>query len=317
MNKIALLFPGQGSQFIGMLSEIAQQYPAQIERIFSIASQCLGYDLWQLIQEGPEAQLGQTEYTQPALLASSVALWKIWEESEGKPPAFLAGHSLGEYSALVCAEAIRFEDAITLVANRGRFMQEAVKEGQGAMAAIIGLEDALIETLCQTASEGQILSAANYNSPGQIVVSGATAAVERVIILAEENGARMAKKIPVSVPSHCDLMQPAAAKLRVVLDQIEIKSPLIPVIFNVDVQMHKNPEAIRNALIQQLYSPVRWVQIIQFLNSLEIDTMIECGPGKVLSGLNKRIVKSLQTLSIDTPESLQQALEKVSCASSC
>lgn len=317
MNKIALLFPGQGSQFMGMLSEMAQHFPLQIEKTFSLASRCLGYDLWQLIQDGPESQLGQTEYTQPALLAVSHALWDIWETENGKYPEFLAGHSLGEYSALVCAQAIRFEDAITLVASRGRFMQEAVQEGQGAMAAIIGLEDETIHELCQTAAQGQILSPANFNSIGQVVVSGESAAVERIILLAEEKGARMAKKIPVSVPSHCDLMQPAAVKLRAVLDKIEIKPPVIPVIFNVDVQMHNTPEAIRHALVQQLYSPVRWVQIIQFLNALEIDTMIECGPGKVLSGLNKRIVKTLQTLPIDTPNTLHYALEKISCASCC
>ncbi len=311
MNKIAMLFPGQGSQSVNMLSEMAKQFPTQIETVFSAAQQCLGYDLWQLITEDSESRLGQTEYTQPALLASSIALWNIWKTQGGHSPEFLAGHSLGEYSALVAANAIRFEDAITLVATRGRLMQEAVQEGRGGMAAIIGLPDETVKELCLSTQQGQILSPANFNAIGQVVVAGESAAIDRVIQLAEEKGALMAKKISISVPSHCGLMRPAALKLQAILDTITIHPPKVPVLFNVDVQIHTTPESIRNALVQQLYSPVRWVETIQQLHTLEVDTLVECGPGKVLSGLNKRINRQLQSFPIGTPDLLYQALEKI------
>lgn len=307
-TQLAFVFPGQGSQTVGMLKEYAE-YPI-VKHTFQEAHDYLGYDLWDLIYNGPDAQLNQTEYTQPALLAVSVALWRIWRQQlEGHAPALLAGHSLGEYSALVCANAIAFKDAITLVALRGKLMQEAVREGEGAMAAIIGLSDDKIAEICSESASAGIISPANYNAIGQTVVAGSTAAVELAVTLAQQAGSKMAKKIPVSVPSHCALMKPAAEQLSKVLETIEIAKPTLPVIQNVDVCTHEEPAAIRAALVQQLYSPVRWVETIQFMAQKGIQIVIECGPGKVLAGLNKRIESSISTQSIATPDALQQALE--------
>ncbi|EDP45969.1 ACP S-malonyltransferase [Rickettsiella grylli] len=305
-KKIAFIFPGQGSQSLGMLAEFAKEYPL-IQETFSQASQVLKFDLWKLCQEGPEAALNQTENTQPALLAASVALWRVWQQERGVKPMFMAGHSLGEYSALVCAGALDYLIAIRLVAERGRLMQAAVPAGTGAMAAIVGLDTEQLQALCDSVAEGQILAPANFNSIGQTVVTGDKAAVERLLEPAKRAGAKLAKRIPVSVPSHCALMKPAAEHLAETLQTIHINTPHIPVLNNVNVRIEQDPLLIKHALTQQLYSPVRWVEIIQSLEKRGIEEFIECGPGKVLTGLNKRIT-SIPTLPIHDPEILQEAL---------
>lgn len=305
-KKIAFIFPGQGSQTMGMLAEFAKEYPL-IKETFIEASQVLNFDLWKLCQEGPVAALNQTENTQPALLAASVALWRVWLQQRGVKPVFMAGHSLGEYSALVCAGALDFLTAIRLVAERGRLMQAAVPPGAGAMAAIVGLDNDKLKALCVSLAEGQVLAPANYNSIGQTVVAGDATAVDRLLVHAKQAGAKLAKCIPVSVPSHCALMKPAAEHLAETLQTIPISVPTISVVNNVDVSIEQDPIAIKKALIQQLYNPVRWVEIIQFLEKQSIDEFIECGPGKVLAGLNKRIT-AIRTLSIQDPEILQEAL---------
>ncbi len=306
-RKIAFVFPGQGSQTVGMLGELGSQFPI-ISETYAQASERLGYDLWGLVQNGPEEQLNQTEKTQPALLAGSVAIWRLWQDHHGENPILLAGHSLGEYSALVCAGALDFASTVELVALRGRFMQEAVEEGKGAMAAIIGLDEAAVNQICQEAAQGQVLSPANFNAIGQIVVAGETAAVQRAIELAKSAGAKMAKLIPVSVPSHCVLMKPAAEHLAERLQTISINPPQIPVINNVDVCCYQEPDEIRSALIRQLYSPVRWVETIELMAKQGVELVVECGPGKVLTGLNKRIDPKLLTISLNTVESFEQAL---------
>lgn len=293
---VALVFPGQGSQTLGMLADTAAHYSV-VKKTFDEASAVLGYDLWQLTQLGPVEKLNQTEYTQPALLAASVALWRVWLEKKGARPAYLAGHSLGEYSALVCAESLSFVDAIGIVADRGRFMQEAVPAGQGAMAAIVGLDNESVADLCQQVAGNEIVSPANYNSLGQVVVAGDANAVERLLVAAKNAGAKIAKLIPVSVPSHCALMMGAAEKLAKRLEEIKIVSPKIPVVNNVEVQINNDSTAIKTALVRQLFSPVRWVEIIQFLVKQGVKEFIECGPGNVLAGLNKRIDSSVPTFS--------------------
>ena len=296
-KKLAFVFPGQGSQSVGMLGQLAERFTV-ITETFEEASDILGYDLWHLVQNGPEDKLNQTEYTQPALLTAEVALWRLWQEQKGVLPLYMAGHSLGEYSALVSAEAISFTEAVNLVAKRGRFMQSAVVADQGGMVAIIGLDESAIHKICQEAAEGQILAPVNYNSIGQTVLSGDLAAVKRAVNLAKSLGVKKAKLIPVSVPAHCLLMKPAALELAKELQKIEIKPPEIPIINNVDVAIYDDAADIRDGLIRQLYSPVRWVEIIQYLHTQHIECFIECGPGKILAGLNKRIVKELPTKSI-------------------
>ncbi|BBB15241.1 malonyl CoA-acyl carrier protein transacylase [Candidatus Rickettsiella viridis] len=305
-KKIAFLFPGQGSQAVGMLSELASHYPL-IEETFAEASQALECDLWQLSQQGPAEQLNQTQITQPALLAASVALWRLWKKEGGKLPLLMAGHSLGEYSALVCAGALEFPTAIRLVAERGRLMQEAVPSGVGAMAAIVGLEDSALQELCASVAQDQVLSPANYNSIGQTVVAGNSEAVDRLVEKAKQAGAKLAKRIPVSVPSHCALMKPAAERLADYLNTVSFLAPQFPVINNVDVKAEETPEAIKDALVRQLFSPVRWVEIIQYLEKQGIEQLIECGSGKVLAGLNKRIT-DIPTLSIQNPDLFKNAL---------
>lgn len=305
-KKIAFIFPGQGSQTLGMLSEFAGHYPI-IQETFAQASQVLKFDLWELCQQGPIIALNQTENTQPALLAASVALWRIWQQQQGVRPLYMAGHSLGEYSALVCAGALDFLTAVRLVAERGRLMQAAVPVGKGAMAAIVGLENNKLLSLCDSLAEGQVLAPANYNSIGQTVVAGDSAAVDRLVANAKQAGAKLAKRIPVSVPSHCALMKPAAEHLAETLQTIHVSAPQIPVVNNVDVEMVDDPIRIKKALVNQLTHPVRWVEIIQWMEQQKIDEFIECGPGKVLAGLNKRIT-AIPTLSIQDPEILQNAL---------
>lgn len=291
MTKLATVFPGQGSQSVGMLADLATS--DIVKQTFEQASEVLGYDLWALASQGPAERLNQTEYTQPALMAADVALWRHWCDTQEERPAVLAGHSLGEFVAFVCAEAISFSDAIKLVADRGRLMQAAVPAGVGAMAAIIGLQDEQVQTVCNQAADGEVVSPANFNSLGQVVIAGHTAAVERALPLAKTAGAKIAKLIPVSVPSHCALMQPAAEGLAKSLASISINKPLIPVIQNVDAQAHDDPAIIRDNLVKQLTQPVRWVATIQAMQSENITDIIECGPGKVLSGLIKRISRDI------------------------
>ncbi len=296
-KKIAFIFPGQGSQSLGMLAEIATQYP-QIQKTFQEASEVLGYDLWQLSQNGPLTQLNQTQYTQPIVLAASIALWRIWQDELQDTPVILAGHSLGEYSALVCAGVLDFTEAIDVVAARGHYMQSAVPEGQGAMGAVIGLSDQAIAQLCDRAAQADVLAPANLNAPGQTVLSGNASAIDRALYLARhEFSAKLAKRIPVSVPAHCILMQSAAQQLLVDLEKINFRRPSIDVINNVDAAIASDPETIKSALIRQMCQPVRWVETIQFIVEKDITLFIECGPGKVLTGLNKRMT-SILTVSI-------------------
>jgi len=306
--SLAVVFPGQGSQSLGMLKDLADSFPI-IQETFASASDALGYDLWQVVQQGPEEKLNSTDVTQPAMLAAGVATWRVWQEKGGVTPSVMAGHSLGEYTALVCAGAIDFKDTIKLVAERGRLMQQAVPAGKGAMAAILGLDDDAVRQACTDAAEGEILEAVNFNSPGQVVVAGTKAAVDRIVVLAKERGAKRALVLPVSVPSHCALMKPAAEKLAIILADITINTPAIPVINNVDVIAEQNADSIRDALVRQLYNPVRWVETVQKMATDGTDKLIECGPGKVLVGLNKRIDKTINAMAVFDPSTLDTALQ--------
>ena len=310
MSKFAIAFPGQGSQSVGMLAELAEAYPI-IKETFAEASAVLGYDLFELVMQGPAEELNKTWKTQPALLTSSVALWRLWQAQGGATPAVMAGHSLGEYSALVCAGALNFADAVKLVELRGQAMQRAVPEGVGAMAAIIGLDNDSIAANCEKAAQGQVVSPVNFNSPGQVVIAGHKEAVERANVLMKESGAKRALPLPVSVPSHCALMKPAAEELAIALDKLEVKAPVIPVINNADVATVTDPAAIKDALVRQLYSPVRWTETVERMASEEITFEIEMGPGKVLSGLVKRIDKRVDGSAINDVAGLQDVLSKV------
>ncbi|MEJ2450260.1 MAG: ACP S-malonyltransferase [Gammaproteobacteria bacterium] len=305
--SLAFVFPGQGSQSVGMMDGLAQVYPL-IEETYAQASATLGYDLWQIVTAGPDEKLNTTDITQPAMLAAGVATWRVWQAQGGATPAVMAGHSLGEYSALVCAGAMAFDDAVKLVAARGRYMQEAVPRGIGAMAAILGLDDATVITVCEEAAQDEIVQAVNFNSPGQVVVAGNKAAVERAAEIAKQKGAKRAVILPVSVPSHCLLMKPAADKLVEDLRQITINTPDIQVINNVDVSSPTDADGIRDALTRQLYQPVRWVESVQAMITSGVDRMIECGPGKVLIGLNKRIDKTISHSSITDADALSACL---------
>ena len=293
----AFVFPGQGSQSVGMLAELYDEAPI-IADTFEQASSLLGYDLWQVVKNGPAEELNRTEVTQPAILVASVACYRLWMEKGLDTPKVMSGHSLGEYSALVCADAMKFEDAVTLVRDRGRFMQEAVAEGEGAMAAILGLDDETVISVCQEAGQSQVLSAANFNSPGQVVVAGETDAVNRAVDLAKEKGAKRAVPLPVSVPSHCLLMKSAAEKLASRLAGIDINTSPIPVIHNVDGQARNDAEGIKLALVEQLYQSVRWVECVNRLVTYNAETVVECGPGKVLAGLIKRIDRSMTSKNL-------------------
>jgi [acyl-carrier-protein] S-malonyltransferase len=304
---LGFIFPGQGSQSTGMLAELATAYPV-VQQTFATASEVLGYDLWELVQNGPEDKLNETRNTQPALLTAGVAVWRVWNEKQGDRPAVMAGHSLGEYSALVCAGALKFEDAVKLVSLRGQYMQEAVPAGQGAMAAILGLSDAQVKSACHDAARADVVSAVNFNAPGQVVIAGNSAAVDRAIELCKEAGAKRAVKLAVSAPSHCVLMAPAADRLMKQLQNIDINAPEIPVINNVDVAVESDAETIRDALKRQLCNPVRWVETINKMHADGVERLIECGPGKVLTGLNKRIEKSMTVMPVFSPETLDAAL---------
>ena len=305
---LAIVFPGQGSQSPGMLSALATDY-SQVVDTFELASDVLGYDLWQLVLDGPADELNETDKTQPAMLAAGVAVWRVWQDAGGADPVLMAGHSLGEYTALVCAGALDFQDAVSLVAERGRCMQSAVPAGSGAMAAILGLEDAAVAAVCEQASEGEVVSPVNYNSPGQVVIAGRTEAVLRAMALAKEAGARRALQLPVSVPSHCALMRPAAERFAVHLKETAIDTPQIPVIQNVDVTAHTSPDSIRDALERQLHSPVQWVRTVQAMVAGGATSVVECGPGKVLAALMRRIDRGTPATFIDSVDSLQKALQ--------
>ena len=305
---IAFVFPGQGSQSVGMLAELGAVHPIVIET-FAEASSALGYDLWHLVQHDNDGQLNQTHITQPALLASSVALWRLWLQQGGVTPTVLAGHSLGEYSALVCAGALDFSDALKLVEARGHFMQAAVPPGEGAMAAIIGLDNAAIADACQQSAHGEVVAPVNYNSPGQVVIAGSSAAVERAMTACKDAGAKRALPLPVSVPSHCALMLPAADKLSAMLEGIDIKTPAIPVVQNVGATVATSSESIASNLVAQLHQPVLWTQCIEAIADSGANLVIECGPGKVLNGLTKRINKTLQSASINDAASLAATLK--------
>ena len=294
--SLAIVFPGQGSQSIGMMKGFADT--PVVERTFLEANQILGIDLWTMVREGPAEALNQTVNTQPVMLVAGVACWRAWREKNGPLPAWLAGHSLGEYSALVAADALRFEDALALVRLRAQAMQEAVPEGTGGIAAIVGLDAAKVVEVCRDAAEGEVLEPASLNSPVQVVIAGHRAAVERGMALAKQRGAKIATMLPMSAPSHCSLMKPAAARLRERLEAIDMKKPTIPVIQNRNVEASADPARIREALVEQLDHPVRWVETVQFLGHKGVKRIVECGPGKVLVGLSKRIVPDIEYIAL-------------------
>jgi [acyl-carrier-protein] S-malonyltransferase len=302
----AFVFPGQGSQSLGMLAEHGAQQSFILDT-FAEASQALGYDLWALCQQGPLELLNQTDKTQPAILAASIALWRLWLAEGGARPAFVAGHSLGEYSALVAAQSLGFADALKLVERRGQLMQEAVPAGQGAMAAILGLDDAQVMAACAEAELGEVVSAVNFNAPGQVVIAGSAAAVERAISACKARGAKRAMPLPVSVPSHCALMRPAAERFAQSIADISWQAPQIPLVQNVSAQVVVDLETLKRDLLAQLYKPVRWVETIQCLAAQGVTDLLECGPGKVLGGLNKRCVKELNNHNLDSPEGFAAA----------
>ncbi|KTC23826.1 malonyl CoA-ACP transacylase [Pseudomonas putida] len=299
--SLAFVFPGQGSQSLGMLAELGAQYPLVIDT-FREASEALGYDLWALTQQGPEEQLNQTDKTQPAILTASIALWRLWLAEGGARPAFVSGHSLGEYSALVAAGSLSLGEAVKLVKRRGELMQEAVPVGQGAMAAILGLDDAVVVDLCAQAAQGEVVSAVNFNSPGQVVIAGAKAAVERAMEACKAAGAKRALPLPVSVPSHCELMRPAAERFAESVNAIDWQAPQIPLVQNVSAGVAGDLDTLKRDLLEQLYKPVRWVECVQTLAANGAVQLVECGPGKVLAGLNKRCADGVNTFNLNTPD---------------
>lgn len=306
-RTIACVFPGQGSQSVGMLRQLASSGPV-VHEVFQQASEALKLDLWSLVANGPEEALNRTENTQPVMLTAGVAVWQVWRAAGGARPHVMAGHSLGEYAALVCAGALAFADAVLLVRERARAMQQAVREGEGAMAAVLGLEDAQVVEVCARAADGQVVSAVNFNAPAQVVIAGHTAAVTRAMTLATQVGAKRVVRLQVSVPAHCSLMQPAAQTLAPLLSAANVKRPDIAVLHNVDVASYGDPDAIRDALVRQMVGAVRWVETVRACAAGGIDTVVELGPGRILTGLNKRIDRSLQSLCAHDPSSLEQAL---------
>lgn len=309
-KSLAFVFPGQGSQKVGMLAELAKQYPI-IQKTFAEASDALAYDVWDLVQNGQQEQLNLTERTQPLLLTASVALWRVWQQAGGAKPSLLAGHSLGEFSALVCANSLAFSDAVTLVRDRGQFMQTAVPVGEGAMAAVLGLDDALIVDICTQASAAGVVEAVNFNSPGQVVIAGKVSAVEQAIDLCKQAGAKRAIPLPVSAPFHTSLMKPAGEKLADKLAAIQVSKPEIPVVHNVHAKTESDPDAIKKLLVQQISSPVMWVGCVQTMLASGIEKTLECGPGKVLSGLNRRIHKPLAVYNIEDTAGLEKAQQEI------
>jgi [acyl-carrier-protein] S-malonyltransferase len=306
--QLAFVFPGQGSQRVGMLAEIAAAYPVVLDT-FAEASEALSYDMWGLIQAGPQDALNLTEKTQPILLASSVALWRVWQQRNGVVPSLLAGHSLGEFSALVCAGTIAFADAVKLVRARGQFMQTAVPLGEGAMAAVLGMDDEQLVQICRDASvQGGVVEAVNFNSPGQIVIAGTVAAVDKAIELCKAAGSKRALPLPVSAPFHTSLMRPAGEKLRAAMADLKFNAPTIPVVHNVNAKPESDPEKIKAILFEQIFSPVQWSHCVAYMVEQGINTAVECGPGKVLGGLIKRIDKSVNCLCIEESAGLEAAL---------
>lgn len=311
--KIGIVFPGQGSQSVGMLNEIASQYPV-IQNTFKEASDAVGKDLWKLVSEGPEDEINQTENTQPIMLSAGVALWRLWLEKGGIKPAVMAGHSLGEYSALVCAGSMDFADAVVLVTERGRYMQEAVPEGEGGMAAILGMDDDIVARVCELAinDTDDVVAPVNFNAPGQVVIAGHVAAVKRAVTEATMVGAKRAVSLPISVPSHCALMHPAADKMKARLADTKVSAPGIPVLHNVSVESYNDDEAIRQALVNQVESPVMWTHTIRkMVAEWEVEALVEIGPGKVLTGLNKRISRGLPAYPVYDSTTLDTAVAAV------
>ncbi len=307
--KNAFVFPGQGSQSPGMLGELAASSPL-VEELFAEASEALGYDLWRVVSEDPEGRLNDTRVTQPAMLVAGYAVWRVWKARGGRDPLCMAGHSLGEYTALVAADALPLVDAVRLVADRGRFMQEAVPAGEGAMAAILGLDDEVVRQVCSEAAAGEVVEAVNFNAVGQVVIAGSKSAVDRAVELARARGAKRAVTLPVSVPSHCALMKPAAERLAERLRSVPLVSPRIPVLHNVDVASHADPEEIRAALVAQLHSPVRWVETIRRMAGEGVERIVECGPGRVLVGLNRRIERRMPAVALFEPAAIDELLKE-------
>ncbi|HXZ49119.1 MAG TPA: ACP S-malonyltransferase [Usitatibacter sp.] len=303
---LAIVFPGQGSQSVGMMKGFAGD--AAVERTFREAGELARVDYWAMANEGPAEALNRTVNTQPLMLVAGVACWRAWRAKGGPMPAWFAGHSLGEYTALVAAGSLAFEDAVPLVRLRAQAMQEAVPEGTGGIAAILGLDDAKLPELCAEAAQGEVLEPANLNSPGQVVIAGHRAAVERAMALAKQKGAKRAVMLPMSAPSHCSLMKPAAQRLRERLAAIEVRPPAVPVIHNRFVEAFDDPARIREALVEQLDHPVRWIETVRFLAAHAVDRIVECAPGKVLTGLNKRIAEGVECVAIQDSGALETAL---------
>lgn len=310
-SNLGVVFPGQGSQKIGMLADIAKQHEYLLDT-FDSASEQLGYDLWDLSQYGSQDEIGKTEITQPLLLTASVAVWRLWSSLGGAFPLAMAGHSLGEWSALVCADVIDFSDALSLVQKRAQYMQSAVPDGQGAMSAIVGLDDDKIIEACTAVSNGQVVRAVNFNAPGQVVIAGEKEAVERANIACKEAGAKRALPLPVSGPFHTSLMQPAADKLSTDIAAIDFRAPSIAVIHNVTLEQEKDPAQIKALMIKQITSAVPWVASVQKLTAMGVDTLVECGPGRVLSGLNRRIERDLTCFNTDSLDAFAGAIESFS-----
>jgi [acyl-carrier-protein] S-malonyltransferase len=310
--SFAFIFPGQGSQQVGMLADAHQTF-SKVRDTFEEASQVLGYDMWSLVQNGPQEALNLTETTQPVLLTSSVALWRAWQDSTGLVPKIMAGHSLGEFSALVCAGSIAFTDALELVRQRGQFMQAAVPVGEGAMAAIIGLDDAAINSVCEEISRttGKVVAAVNFNSPGQVVIAGHSAAVDSAINALKEAGAKRAMPLPVSAPFHTELMKPAGERLADAIASVTIAAPTVPVVHNVHAAAETDPEMIRQLLVKQIYSPVKWTACINTISEAGVKTFVECGPGKVLGGLLRRIDRTLTAFALADTDAFAAAAEQL------
>ncbi len=304
----AIVFPGQGAQSVGMLSDLAATYP-QVQQTFEEASDALGYDLWALTQNGPEAELNKTHITQPAMLTAGMAVWRVLDSQTELAPSALAGHSLGEYTALTAAEVWSLGDAVQLVALRGELMQHAVPEGAGKMAAVLGLSDEDVMAVCVEAAQGQVCEAVNFNAPGQVVIAGEAEAVDRAMALAESKGAKRVVPLAVSAPSHCSLMQPAAERLAEKLAEMTLSSPRFPVVHNVDVEVHPEVDALREALVQQLHKPVQWVKTIETFKAQGVEQLFEFGPGKVLTGLNRRIDRRFPIMAVMDPASVEAAVE--------